>query len=79
MNIPLKKVTSSNINAIGYDEKRQLLDVQFNNGRLYRYENVHKHDYENLMKASSIGGYHRQNIMFDHEYYEIDPITKEKK
>lgn len=48
-------VQSSNIAEIGYDEQTETLDVLFHNGRVYRYVQVSKPEYDALMGAESIG------------------------
>lgn len=55
-------VSSSNVQAIGYDEGMQTLEVEFNNGAVYQYFNVPKDEYEGLMNASSKGSYMHSNI-----------------
>ena len=50
-------VNSSNILSIGYDADKQMLEIEFNTGRVYRYSGVPPHVYSGLMKASSHGKY----------------------
>lgn len=38
--IPMQKVKSSNISAIGYNQDRKIMDIRFKNGRTYRYFEV---------------------------------------
>lgn len=52
-----KNVVSSNIAAIGYDQSTSTLEVIFKNGGIYHYHNVPLSVYNNLMTASSHGGY----------------------
>ena len=35
-----QNVTSSNVKAIGYDDRTQTLEVEFLNGRVYQYYGV---------------------------------------
>jgi hypothetical protein len=49
------RVSSSNIDSIGYDEKSKLLEVMFLNGHIYEYLGVDKKTYLEFMKASSKG------------------------
>jgi hypothetical protein len=56
------KVSSSNLASIGYDEKNNILEVEFNHGGIYQYSNVSYYVYEELMKASSHGTYFSANI-----------------
>lgn len=57
-----KKVTSTNISEIGYDESKQELQVRFSNGNLYSYSDVSKEDYDKLMEAKSVGKYFHGTI-----------------
>ena len=56
-------VQSSNIRSIGYDEKSQLLEVEFKNGRIYHYYDVPHQEYNGLMNASSHGRYLASEII----------------
>jgi hypothetical protein len=55
-------VSSSNVQAIGYDEANQVLYVRFNNNSLYRYQGVPIAEFFGLQNASSVGSYLNQNI-----------------
>ena len=48
-------VESSNLSAIGYDDESQVLEVEFRRGAVYRYFEVERVAYENLLKAESVG------------------------
>ena len=50
-----KKVISSNLKSVGYDEKSKILEIEFLNGGLYRYFNVPQNIFEGLINASSHG------------------------
>lgn len=64
----LKVVESSMIHAVGYDPETRTLEVVFNSGRLYCYENVPPEEYEGLMAAESKGRYMRANIIDMYPY-----------
>lgn len=56
-------VSSSNVQAIGYDEANQLLYVRFiKNNSLYCYNGVPIAEFYGLQNASSVGGYLSENI-----------------
>ena len=59
----LTNVESSMIHAAGYDRKTRTLEVIFNSGRTYCYENVPVSVYKGLMDANSKGQYMRYNII----------------
>ncbi len=48
-------VESSNIASIGYDESIETLEVEFNHGGIYQYQNVGQNIYEAFMDAPSKG------------------------
>lgn len=60
--IELIPVSSSNISAIGYDESQNILQIEFNNGRLYEYYAVPPYVFNEFLGASSKGTYANQNI-----------------
>jgi hypothetical protein len=59
----LTTVESSMIHAVGYDRKSRTLEVVFNSGNTYFYENVPASEYKALMEADSKGSYMRYNII----------------
>ena len=59
----LIKVDSSMIYAFGYDEQQQVLEVVFKRNGVYRYRNVPKEVYEQLLNSSSKGSYMRDLII----------------
>ena len=65
------QVESSNIAAIGYDEKFETLEVEFLNGAVYQYFDVPKQIYDGLMSASSHGQYLNQNIKGSYRYSKV--------
>jgi hypothetical protein len=73
--IQLTPVESSNIAAIGYDEKQSTLAVKFNNGAIWHYGGVAKGSYESLMTAASKGSYFARNIKPKHKAVQIPAKT----
>jgi hypothetical protein len=72
-------VNSSNLNSIGYDVKTKTLDIQFNNGVVYRYYLVPQEIYVGLMKAESHGKYFHVMIRNRFQYNQVssdEPIQK---
>lgn len=61
-------VSSSNIEALGYDEDTQTLRVWFTTGTIYDYGNVPKVEFEAILYASSIGAYFNRNIKGAYPY-----------
>ena len=50
-------VESSSVLSVGYDERSHELEVEFRNGRVYRYLQVPVAAYRLLLQARSIGTY----------------------
>lgn len=60
-------VSSSNLNAVGYDPESQTLRIEFHNGT-YDYFNVPSSIHSGLMSAPSKGQYHHQYIKDRYNY-----------
>ncbi len=65
------RVVSSVIAALGYDSRRNSLDVEFCNGRIYRYFMVPPSAYETLRSAESIGAYFNREIRTRYPFRQI--------
>lgn len=48
-------VQSSNVVAIGYDQRTETLEVEFLKGAVYQYYGVPEHTYNDIMNAPSKG------------------------
>lgn len=59
----LVSVESSMIQAVGYDAKTRTLEVVFNSGQTYCYEDVPPKVYKGLLAADSKGRYMRAEII----------------
>jgi len=57
-----KKVSSSSIRSIGYDERNRVLEVEFNDGRITQYSGVSAEVHRRLISAPSIVSYFRDNV-----------------
>lgn len=55
-------VSSSNIAAVGYDESTQILEIEFMTGSIYEYYGIPAYVHEEMVCASSIGGYFAQRV-----------------
>ena len=64
-------IESSMIHAVGYDRKTRTMEVVFNTGQVYHYENVPLSEYNGLMKAKSKGKYMQANIIDDYPCYQV--------
>lgn len=61
-------VNSSDIVAVGYDPKQRVLEVEFNGGRVYRYQDVAPEVYKHFMQADSFGSYFNTHINNRYRY-----------
>ena len=57
-----RRVQSSAIRSIGYDAEAQAIEVEFVNGRIYRYLDVPEFLHRGFTLASSKGEYFRRRI-----------------
>lgn len=55
-------VSSSNLISVGYDPNSKTLEVEFREGRLYRYDQVPQRAYDDLMNAQSKGSHFHRHI-----------------
>ena len=58
----MNSVKSSNIKAVGYDEGKMILRVQFYSGGLYEYKDVPRKFYIDFITSKSLGKYFYKNI-----------------
>lgn len=65
-------VKSSNVVAVGYDEKSKILEVEFKSGGVYGYRTVEKPVYESLIKAESIGRFFLREIKGKYPYAKLN-------
>jgi KTSC domain len=61
-----KRVNSSRIRSVGYDERAQLLEVELTNGTVYQYSRVSPEVYRRFMAAPNPTTYFDDKI--DEEY-----------
>ncbi|HYK05411.1 MAG TPA: KTSC domain-containing protein [Thermoanaerobaculia bacterium] len=52
-----ERIASSVIYSVGYDDEKQILEVEFGLRRVYRFSKVPRKEYEALMSAPSAGRY----------------------
>jgi len=66
-----KSVESSNLASVGYDVKKQILEIEFNHGGVYQYFDVPQEVYDELMNANSHGKYFVHNIKDEYEFVKM--------
>ena len=57
-----KRVNSSKIRSVGYDEKSQVLEVELSNGQVTQYQNVYPEVYRRFMAAPSPTAFYDDKI-----------------
>src|SRR5690348_5229747 len=67
----LVPVESSMIQAVGYDPETRILEVVFNSGQTYCYEDVPPEVHQELMAADSKGQYMRAAIIGVYPDYRV--------
>ena len=77
--VKMNSVNSSNVNAVGYDNKQQKMYIEFRNGAVYMYDNVNNRDYNMMLIASSKGKWFWSNIRQKVGKYPYTLIRKPKK
>jgi len=71
-----QQLESSMVQAVGYDEGSQTLEVVFSNGKTYKYFQVPKEIYEQLLVAESKGSYIQDTIIKCYQYRQIRKRSK---
>ena len=66
-----QRVSSSNLEEVGYDPSTQTLEVRFKSGRTYQYFDIPEHIHDGLMKAGSPGGYLNSEVKGKYRYARV--------
>jgi len=64
-------VLSSEIEWIGYEQKRHMLQVEFIAGSIYQYDNVTQSTFNDFLGAPSHGKYFESNIKGKYVYRKV--------
>lgn len=57
-----KKVSSSSIRSVGYDERSRTLEIEFSSGSIMQYANVPSEVYRRFLAAPTLTSFFRDNI-----------------
>ena len=68
---------SSSIACIGYSPQSCTLEIEFRNGARYRYFNVPRETYKQMLAAESKGRYFHRSIRETYDYERISGEMKE--
>jgi hypothetical protein len=77
--IPRERVQSSGLASIGYSKRRRVLEIEFNNGAVYRYVDVPPSVYRNLAAAESKTRYYVRNIRRNYGFVRVRPRVKDNR
>jgi hypothetical protein len=61
-----KRVNSSKLRSVGYDEKTQTLEIEFSNGQVYQYVKVYPEVYRRFMAAPNPTSFYDDKIAEDY-------------
>ena len=64
--------SSSALSAFGYSSINSLLDIEFQDGSIYRYSGVTPNIFTGFINASSQGGYFNSNIRNNYATSQIE-------
>ena len=71
-------VESSDLVAIGYDARERVLEIEFKEGRVYRYLDVEPDVYERFMRTDSYGEFFFAHINKHYRYRRVAGIQKKE-
>ena len=57
-----KRVSASNIRAVGYDAGKQLLEIEFSSGAIVQYSGVSPEVHRRFMSSPSPGAFYQDQI-----------------
>ncbi|WP_101294553.1 KTSC domain-containing protein [Halegenticoccus soli] len=61
-------VESSSLKSVGYDPDDETLEIEFHSGGVYRYRDVPRRVYQELLSASSHGSYFHEHVRGQYDY-----------
>ncbi len=61
-----KRVNSSKVRSVGYDEKTQTLEVELSNGQVFQYVKVYPEVYRRFMAAPNPTSFYDDKIAEDY-------------
>ncbi len=69
-------VSSSVIASLGYDRRGNVLEMEFQGGRIYQYFLVPRSKYEEIRRARSLGGFFNREIRTRYPCREVGPRSE---
>ena len=62
--------------SVGYEARRQILEIEFQSGAVYQYWDVPQKVHEDLISSESKGQYFNSEIRDDYEFGRIEGKTR---
>lgn len=72
MPVDMVPVISSNLEAVGYDDDKKELFVQFTSGKVFKYKGVSASAYAGLLGAESKGKHFHRHIRSTYTYEQVE-------
>ncbi|MEZ5007967.1 MAG: KTSC domain-containing protein [Chitinophagales bacterium] len=67
-----KAITSTELAAVGYDNDKEILEVEFKNGAVYQFQEVPEYEYSAMLKAPLPAKYFNTYIRNDYEFKRLE-------
>jgi len=64
-------VSSTNLSRIRYDDSKNILEIEFQGGRVYQFFDVPKQVFEGLLNAESKGKFFHEQIKGHYRYARV--------
>lgn len=64
-------VRSSTVKSVGYDLTSRTLEVEFNDGGVYRYHDVSPQKHLDLLRSKSIGSFLHAEVKGKHQHTKV--------
>ena len=61
-----RKVNSSKIRSVGYDERARVLEVEHSDGSIYQYSGVSTEVHRRMMAAPTIASFYQDRVEEDY-------------
>lgn len=64
-------VSSTNLSRVRYDDSKNILEIEFQGGRVYQFFDVPKQVFEDLLNAESNGKFFHEQIKGHYRYARV--------
>lgn len=67
-----QEVESTTMRSVGYNQAKQVLEIEFQSGMIYQYLDIPSAIYKELLEAESKGRYFNSEIRDTYEFIRVD-------